>query len=311
MNRIDPALRTATTRLPVPNMARSFIRKGVRLAMRFIPARDVPGVKSYPERIGRMRVQVYRPEGPPPRGGLLWVHGGGFVIGSWRQDHRHCAEIARELGIVVVSVDYRLAPEHPFPAALDDVHRAWIWMQTRADTLGVCKDRIAVGGESAGGGLAAGLAQRLRDEQAVQPVAQWLYAPMLDDRTAANGALDELDHWVWNNASNRVGWSAYLGHAPGTVSVPSYAVPARCDDLAGLPATWIGVGDIDLFHDEDARYAARLHDAGVQTMLDVVPGGPHGFENWAADSEPARAFRRRASEWLSDTLTATTSHGPA
>jgi acetyl esterase/lipase len=298
LERVDPAVRAATAKLPVPDVTRPLMRRIIRFAMRLLPTPALPGVTRQQVRFGSGRVQVYRPVDGAPRGGLLWVHGGGFVIGSWRQDHRHCAETARDLGIVVVAAEYRLAPEHPFPAALDDVHAAWGWLQANAATLGIPADRMAVGGESAGGGLAAGLVQRLHDEGGPQPVAQWLYAPMLDDRTAADRSLDEVNHWVWNNTLNRFGWSAYLGQAPGEASVRPYAVPGRRDDVTGLPDAWIGVGDIDLFHDEDARYAARLTDAGVSVTLDVVPGGPHGFENWAKESEPARALHHRARTWL-------------
>lgn len=157
--------------------------------------------------------------------------------------------------------------------------------------------RVAVGGESTGGGLAACLTQQLRDTGTVQPVAQWLFEPMLDEHTTANHTLDEVGHWVWTNTANRVGWSAYLAHTPDNPTAP-YAVAARRDDLRGLPPAWIGVGDIDLFHDENAQYAARLEDPGVPVVFDVVPGAPHGFENWAADASVTREFLDRARTWL-------------
>jgi acetyl esterase/lipase len=187
----------------------------------------------------------------------------------------------------VVSVAYRLAPEHPFPAALDDAHAAWQWLQGAAASLGVDPARVAVGGASAGGGLAACLAQRLRDEGRVQPAAQLLVYPMLDDRTAARRELDGAGHLVWHNRSNRAGWSAYLGGAP---EVPAYAVAARHGDLHGLPPAWIGVGDLDLFWSEDRAYAERLEAAGVAVEFLEIAGAPHGFDMMAPDVPLARAF---------------------
>ena len=150
-------------------------------------------------------------------------------------------------------------PEHPYPAALD-AHAAWTWLRGHA-----AAERIVVGGQSAGGGLAAALVQRLYDE-GERPRAQWLFCPMLDDRTAARRGLDDAGHRVWDNRLNRFGWRAYLGTEPGAPGVPPYAVPARRDDVAGLPDTWIGVGDIDLFHDE-ARESLSTPDAGHSTPV--------------------------------------------
>jgi acetyl esterase/lipase len=156
---------------------------------------------------------------------------------------------------------------------------------------------VVVGGKSAGGGLAAALVQRLRDE-GERPLAQWLFCPMLDDRTGARRDLDARRHRGWDNRLNRVGWRAYLGREPGAEVVPHYAVPARRENLAGLPPTWIGVGDIDLFHDEDAEYARRLRAAGVDTTVHVVPGAPHGFESWAPDTGFTRVYLGTARKWL-------------
>ncbi|BEL05946.1 hypothetical protein Q0Z83_041370 [Actinoplanes sichuanensis] len=175
-------------------------------------------------------------------------------------------------------------------------------MSANAAALGVDPARIAAGGESAGGGIAASLVQRLHDAGGRQPVAQWLFAPMLDDRTAGRTELDELDHFVWNNNSNRFGWSSYLGRPAGAAEVPAYAVPARRSDLTGLAPAWLYTGDIELFHDEIVEYAARLRDAGVDTVLTIVPGGAHGFENWAATTELATSLLADARAWLGDAL---------
>lgn len=246
-------------------------------------------------------LRVYRPEKVQTSAALLWIHWGGMVIGSAAQDDRFCAETARQLGVMVVSVEYRLAPEHPFPAALDDCYAAWTWLQQAAD-LQIDKTRIAVGGQSAGGGLAASLVQRIHDAGGVQPVAQWLFCPMLDDRTAARTELDTIRHKIWNNRQNRFGWRAFLGTKPGVETVPEYAVPARRHDLHGLPPTWIGVGDIELFFEEDNTYADLLKEAGVDCALDVVPGAPHGFESIAVKTKLAQAYLSRSREWLREHL---------
>ncbi|WP_430781686.1 alpha/beta hydrolase [Actinoplanes sp. G11-F43] len=201
-----------------------------------------------------------------------------------------------------MSAEYRLAPESPYPAALDDVSAVWKWMRVNAAGLGVDPDRVAVGGESAGGGIAASLVQRLHDTGGPEPVPQWLFAPMLDDRTAARRELDELDHFVWNNRSNRFGWTSYLGQTAGAAEVPAYAVPARRADLTGLPPAWLYAGDIELFHDEIVEYAGRLRTAGVDTTLTIVPGAAHGFENWAATTPLAAALLDEARIWLDGRL---------
>lgn len=314
LDRVDPALRAATRRTRLPDVSRPWIRLLLRAAGRIIPVPRVTGVEVSSIRVAGQRARVYRPRsrsGSPSRSesrprpetrsenaALLWVHGGGLLIGDARQDERLCAETARELGIVVVSVNYRLAPEHPFPAAHDDVHAGWRWVQRNAAQLGVDRTRIVVGGESAGGGLAAAVVQRVRDEGDVQPVGQWLFAPMIDDRTATDRALDAIDHPVWNNRFNRAGWGAYLGDRAGGYAVQPYAAAARAENVAGLPPAYLAVGDIELFFAEVRDYAGRLADAGVPTTLDIVAGGPHGFESWARDTEPARALIARAHLWL-------------
>jgi acetyl esterase/lipase len=288
LSAVAPELRGRVRRLPRLPLERAWVRYLVRAATARMRPAPVPGVtvELHPG------VRVYRPQLPQSDLTLLWIHGGGLIIGGAAQDDRFCAETARELGITVVSAEYRLAPEHPYPAALDDGHAAWTWLRGHAGA-----DRIVVGGQSAGGGLAAALVQRLHDE-GEQPRAQWLFCPMLDDRTAARRGLDDAGHRIWDNRLNRYGWRAYLGTEPGAPVVPHYAVPGRRDDVAGLPDTWIGVGDIDLFHDEAAEYARRLRAAGVGTTFHVAPGGPHGFEAWAPGTEFSRRYLATARAWL-------------
>ncbi len=275
----------------------------------------------------RQSLRLYTPAAGGSGAALLWIHGGGFVIGDVSQDETFCAATARELNIVVASAGYRLAPEHPFPSALDDVQAAWHWLQRSADSLGVDPARIAVGGQSAGAGLAACLAQRLHDSDSTgsdsdsdsdsedidgpRPIAQWLFSPMLDDRTAGRRELDRVRHRVWHNFNNRVGWGAYLGGEPGTPQVPDYAAAARRADLHGLPTTWIGVGDVDLFADEGRDYSRRLQEADVDCTFELVPGAPHGFENWAPDTRISRDYLARSRSWLGTQLTGSPLPQPA
>jgi len=263
--------------------------------------RSAKGVTVDHHRIGPARIRVYRPLKGASGAGLLWMHGGGFVVGAAVQDEGLCSRYARDLGLVVVSVDYRLAPEHPFPAALDDCFAAWRWMGDCPE-LNIDPTRIAVGGMSAGGGLAACLAQRIIDSGGIQPAAQILFYPMLDDRTAANRDLDLLLHPLWNNQNNRGGWQAYLGHEPGQTPDLDYAVAARRQDLAGLPPTWIGVGDIDLFFDENRVYAERLESAGVSCILHVVPMAPHGFQVVVPQAQVSKEFYEKNYRFLVRTL---------
>jgi acetyl esterase/lipase len=258
-------------------------------SLRFIRAvsklpgrRAAPGVEVLTLPSG-VRVWLYRPPGATaPTPGLLWIHGGGYMIGSPKQDDQLCRRFVRELGATVVSVDYRLAPEHRYPVPLQDCYSALTWL---AGLPAVDPDRIAIGGASAGGGLAAALALLARDRDEVSLAAQLLVYPMLDDRTAQRDDLDNPGHRLWNNSSNRFGWAAYLGDAD-----PDVAVPARRGDLSGLPPTWIGVGTLDLFHDEDLAYAERLRAAGVSCEVEVVPGAFHGFDGMAPKTEVSQSF---------------------
>ena len=229
---------------------------------------------------GELPYRVFQPkragEGPVPA--LLWIHGGGLILGTAQQDDATNLALARELGIAVFSASYRLAPEHPAPAALDDLVAGFRELIARADEFGIDPGRIAIGGASAGGGLAAALAQRLLDDGGTQPVFQLLVSPMLDDRTTLRDDIDSRHLRMWSPASNRYAWSAYLGSDASASGIRSSVVPARRDDLSGLPPAWIGVGTLDLFHDEAVEYARRLQAAGVPCELDVVPGAFHGFD---------------------------------
>ena len=228
------------------------------------------------EKVGAISVRVHRPAGGAMDSpAMLWIHGGGYVMGSAAQDDALCRHFATELGIVVASVEYRLAPEARFPLPLDDCHDALVWLAGRSY---VDATRIAVGGASAGGGLAAATALLARERGEVSLAFQLLTYPMLDDRTACRTGIDERHFRLWNNKSNRFGWQSYTGLEPGSPGVPGLAAPARCDDLSGLPPAWVGVGTLDLFHDEDLDYAERLQAAGVDCAVVEVPGAFHGFD---------------------------------
>lgn len=248
---------------------------------------NVPGPPGEPV----VHVRLYRPKGlRQPAPALLWIHGGGFIIGRPEQDERSSIAYAQELGIVVAAVAYRLAPEHPFPAPLEDCYAALLWLHGQAGSLGVDPARIAIGGASAGGGLAAGVVLLAHDRGVMKPAFQLLVYPMLDDRTALRPDHDGASHHVWNRRSNRYGWRSYLAAEPGGAAVSPYAAPARREDLASLPPAWLGVGTLDLFHDEDCAYARRLSDSGVPCELAVVPGAFHAFDLLFSQADVVRSF---------------------
>lgn len=259
------AMRVLIARIPEPESG-----EGVE-----VEARHVPGPAGAPD----VLVYVYRPAaGQRPAAAVLYLHGGGFMIGSARAAHPVCAGLARDLGVVVVNVEYRLAPGTPFPGALEDCYAALRWMAQRATTLGIDPGRIAVMGESAGGCLAAALAQLAHDRGEVELAFQVLVYPMLDDRTVLRRDHDRRGEFLWTPGSNRLAWTSYLGREPLRDRAPAYAAPARREDLAGLPPAWIGAGTLDLLYPEAAAYARRLAEAGVPCEFDEVTGAFHGFD---------------------------------
>lgn len=276
-----PELRRSARLLPkqmITPVTLPFVRAASRLMWRNAPS-DVEVLT-----LGSgVSVRLHRPAGTSSPGpALLWIHGGGYVIGDAAQDDDLCRRFAEKLGATVAAVNYRLAPQHPYPVPLEDCYAALSWL---TGLPSVDPDRVAIGGASAGGGLAAALALLTRDRGEIPLVAQLLVYPMLDDRTVGRADLDNPGHRLWNQTSNRFGWQAYLGDAD-----PDVAVPARRDDLAGLPPAWVGVGTLDLFHDEDLAYAQRLQDAGVPCEVTVVPGAFHGFDGIAPNADVSQRF---------------------
>lgn len=239
-----------------------------------------------------MRVLITTPHGHrTKRPAVLSPHGGGMIVGSPQLEQMTSGRLARELGAVVVSPDYRLAPESPFPAALDDCMATLQWMRENADDLGIDDERIAVVGRSAGGGLAAAVAQRSHDEGFTLR-AQGLLYPMLDDRTALNDDDEGRGRFVWTPDTNRFAWTAYLGREPRRSDAPPYAAPARRDDLSGLPPAWIGVGELDLYYLEDVAYAEKLRACGVPCELITVPRMYHAADGFVPKAPSMETFIR-------------------
>jgi len=258
----------------------------------------VPGVtfsrRAIPGPAGAPDVHLVIADPVPEQKGkpvLLHTHGGGYVVGEAMAFLPGVMRYAKPAGCLVVSVDYRLAPETRFPGSLNDNYAALLWVYQHAEELGVDRKRIAVAGESAGGGHAAALAIHARDRGEVPLVFQLLIYAMLDDRTGSTRAVSPYVGQIgWGADSNKFGWTSLLDIPAGSAKVPYGAVPARVENLAGSPPAFIGVGAIDLFVDEDIEYARRLIDAGVSTELLVVPGAYHAFDLMLPDARVSKAF---------------------
>jgi len=258
--------------------------KGIRVAERFVPG--APGAPA-------VRVLTYEPtrtrQAMPA---YLHIHGGGYVLGTADSAEVANRELAATLSCFIASVDYRLAPETRAPGQVEDCYAVLKWLHGAAADLRIDRSRIAVGGESAGGGLAAALALLARDRGEIPICFQNLVYPMLDDRTAALVKTNpHTGRHLWTHESNRFGWSALLGGTPGAVGVSPYAAAARAIDLRGLPPALVTVGALDLFLEEDIDYATRLMQAGVPTELHVYPGAYHGFD-LASEAKVAQAMIR-------------------
>lgn len=228
---------------------------------------------------------------------ILHLHGGGYVAGKASELEDIHRALAAELSCAIVSVDYRLAPETAAPGNVEDGYAGLDWLMREGAALGIDTGRVGVMGESAGGGLAAALALLVRDRGEYRLAFQHLIYPMLDDRTCTRAPHPIAGEFIWNRAKNLFGWRALLGQAPGSEGVSPYAAPARAEDLAGLPPTFIATGALDLFVDEDVDYAQRLIRAGVPTELHVYPGAFHAF-NLVAGARVAQAAARDSRESL-------------
>lgn len=259
-------------------------RPGVTVSERYIPG---------PADALEVRVLIYTPpQSASAKPAVLHIHGGGYVLGAPEMDDARNQALASELGLVVVSVDYRLPPKYPFPAPIEDCYAALRWLFAHAAEFSIDPSRIGIYGESAGGGLTAALALLARDRQEVNIAFQLLIYPMIDDRTCIAAPNPHTGEFIWTRESNTFGWSCLLGKPPGGEGVSAYAAAARAESLADLPPTFIGVGALDLFLEENLAYAQRLMRAGVPTELHVYPKAYHGFEMFQPDARVSSQFEQ-------------------
>lgn len=298
---VDPELRgplanhAAFTFPSVPVSELPALRKKIPLV--FPKRLDAPAVteKTIQGGPGAPSMKVFLIDGrkaPGPRPAILHIHGGGYIAGWVEHDLPNLQRIAAEQGCLIVSAEYRLSPETAFPGPLEDNYAALRWLFTNARELEVDPKRVVVMGESAGGGHAASLALLARDRGEYKLAGQVLVFPMLDDRTGTTRTPPRHQGgFFWTPELNRLGWTAYLGRPAGGADVPAAAVPARAASVAGLPPTFIGVGGLDLFLQEDVAYAQRLMDAGVGVELLVVPGAYHAFQMMVPEATVSRRFK--------------------
>lgn len=260
-----------------------------------VEERAVPGPPGAPD----VALLICRPVNVPgPRPVFYHSHGGGLIACDNREGIEFVLDYAQDFGAVVVSVGYRLAPEHPHPAPIEDVYAGYVWTAEHAEELGGDPERIVIIGGSAGGGLTAALALLARDRKAQRPAGQVLHCPMIDDRVDTASAEQLARAGVRDQASAEMGWTALLGEERGGPDVSGYAAPARAEDLSGLPPAYIDVGSAESFRDEAIGYAARIWQAGGSAELHVWPGGFHGFEIIAPQAALSQAAKAARLPWL-------------
>ncbi len=299
--RIDAELLVGLAQLPDLDITRENVTSVRRVLAARPPAPPIDVIErqyTLASDGGSVALYVYRKSDRENQPVLLWIHGGGYILGS-AEDAR-AKMIASNLDCTVVSVDYRLAPEHPFPAALHDCHAALCWLSEEAEMLGIDSARIAIGGASAGAGLAAGLALKVRDEGGPDLVLQLLLYPMLDNLHATDSG-QITNHPVWNQSTSFAAWEMYLNGVPGD-KAPMYAAAARCQDLSGVANAYLCVGTEDLFYDEDRQYAARLSEAGVSCELAVFPGLYHGADSFVPQARVSQRLQASFMAALNDTF---------
>ncbi|MFZ1179434.1 MAG: alpha/beta hydrolase [Mycobacterium sp.] len=238
-------------------------------------------------------VRLHRPAGLPDRArALLWIHGGGTLMGNAAQDDKYLRKLSHLTDTAVAAVEYRLAPEHPYPIPVEDCYAALLWLARQS---WVDPYRVAVGGASAGGQFAAAIAQRAHDREDVKLAFQMLVYPMLDDRTGAN--RNGPKRLMWTESDNQLAWQWDLNGADA-----KEAAPARREDLSGLPRAWIGVGTLDLFYQECLEYGRRLREAGVPVRQEIVPGAFHAFDQIVEKAPVSVNFFASQCDHLRDAL---------
>jgi acetyl esterase/lipase len=297
---VDPELRETaravwTAQRADPPMSRSALPGQRAQVMKYLtpPLADIPYVeRRIPGVMGQPAVTIFVINTDPAkrRPAILHTHGGGFVTGKAILSVRSLQELCRDLDCCAITVDYRLAPDTTYAGSIEDNYAVLKWLHANSRELGVDRARIAVMGESAGGGHAALLAQTAHIRGEVPLAFQCLTYPMVDDRTVVRSVPAQIGNFAWTREQNRFGWTCFLGQAPGTLRVPRRAVPARALDLSGLPPAFIGVGALDLFVEEDISYAQRLLQVGVPTELIVAPGAFHGFDVMVPKAAISRRF---------------------
>ena len=261
-----------------------------------VPKADFPHLDvtehTYAGPAGDLTLRLYRPKSAPAKGpGLIYIHGGGMIMGDLDSQDENMREASTALDMPIASIDYRKAPEHPYPAAPEDCYAGVCWVFEQAAELGMDTDNIGLMGASAGGGLALAVALMLRDRGG--PKLNYLLPiyPMIDDRNQTPSSFDITDPRVWSRDANHAGWNAYLAGRAGEADVSPYAAPARVEDASGLPPAYIVVGDLDLFVDENVEYATKLRRAGVPVELHVYPGAFHGSNNFVYWSELSKRWK--------------------
>ena len=300
---LRPAIQNMLKMMPQGGMTYSdaFIKQARSMKMPEVPIADSPAVtqQMIPGPPGGPQVLVYVAGNVSgaSKPAVLHIHGGGYILGSASASRKEIQDLSTNHDCVAVTVEYRLAPETHFPGSLEDNYAALRWMNSNAKELGIDVSRIAIKGESAGGGHAAALAIAARDRGEFPICLQVLIYPMLDDRTGSTHQLPPyFGHFGWTPDANRYGWTSLLGVPAGSATVPPNSVPARVANLSGLPPVFIGVGSIDLFALEDVEYAHRLMESGIPVELNVVPGAFHGFDGVVPDASISRQFTKAWNE---------------
>jgi acetyl esterase/lipase len=261
--------------------------------------RVVPGPTGGPD----VTVTIFeRPDRKPGGPAIYYIHGGGMIIGDRWFGTGTIIDWVDDLDAILVTVEHRLAPEHPYPAPVDDCYAGLLWMAANHAELRFDLDKLVIAGASAGGGLAAGVSLKVRDESGPQLAAQMLIYPMLDDRNQTISSYQFDGFGRWDRASNDTGWDAYLGDRRKTDQVPIYAAPARATDLSRLPPTFIDVGSAEVFRDEDIAYASQIWADGGDCELHVWPGGFHACDMAAPDAKLSQAMMEARTKWLTRTL---------